>query len=234
MNVLITGANRGLGYELAAESISRGHHVVALVRNEAASEQLSASLQAGGLNEQQITIMLADVRDEAAIEKAAQQLKQEGMRLNCIINSAAVLVGRQTAIEDLDMNDMQLSFDVNLFGPIRVVKHMLELLDAKDGSILNISSEAGSIHNAYAGDYPYSLSKCALNLLSEQLNRMLSSKGIDVWSIHPGWMRTDMGGSAAPLSPQQSAVSIIDIMERKVTVDSSFSFIDYRGAAMDI
>lgn len=234
MNVLITGANRGLGYELAAESISRGHHVVALVRDDAAREQLQASLQAGGLNEQQVTIMLADVRDEMAIQNAAQQLLADGVKLNSIINSAAVLVGRQTAIEELDIADMQLSFDVNLFGPIRVIKHMLELLEAKDGSIINISSEAGSIHNAYAGDYPYSLSKCALNLLSEQLNRMLTAKGIDVWSIHPGWMRTDMGGSSAPLSPQQSAVGIIDIMERKVTVDSSFSFIDYRGASMDI
>jgi len=234
VNVLITGANRGLGYELAAESIRRGHHVVALVRDEAASEQLQASLHVQSLNEQQITIMLADVRDEEAIQVAAQQLKADGLKLDCIMNSAAVLLGRQTAIEALDMEDMQLSFDVNLFGPIRVIKHMIGLLADEEGSIINISSEAGSIHHAYAGDYPYSLSKCALNLLSEQLKRMLSGKGVYVWSIHPGWMRTDMGGSAAPLSPQQSAVGIINIMERKVAIETNFSFIDYRGEAMDI
>jgi len=234
VNVLITGANRGLGYELAAESIRRGHYVVALVRNESAKEQLQASLHVQGLNEHQVTIIIADVRNEEAIQLAAQQLKAEGRKLDCIINSAAVLVGRQTAIEALDMDDVQLSFDVNLYGPIRIIKHMLGLLEDGESSIINISSEAGSINHAYAGDYPYSLSKCALNLLSEQLKRMLTSKGIYVWSIHPGWMRTDMGGSAAPLSPQQSAVSIINIMERKVAIDSNFSFIDYRGEAMDI
>lgn len=234
MNVLITGANRGLGYELAAESIRRGHHVIALVRDEAARDQLQAALHVQGLNARQVTIKLADVRNEEAIELAAQQLAAAGIKLGCIINSAAVLVGRQTAIEALDMEDMQLSFDVNLFGPIRVIKHMVGLLSGEESSILNISSEAGSIHNAYAGDYPYSLSKCSLNLLSEQLKRLLADQDICVWSIHPGWMRTDMGGSAAPLSPQQSAAGIIDIMERKVAIDTNFSFIDYRGEAMSI
>lgn len=233
MNVLITGANRGLGYELAVESIRRGHHVFAVVRDAAAKEQLEAGLHTQGLSVQHVSVLLADVRDEASIEKAAQELKERNIKLHSIINSAAVLVGRQTPIEILDLEDVQLSFDVNLYGPIRVIKHMKELLVDEESCILNISSEAGS-HNAYAGDYPYSLSKCALNLLSEQLKRLLVSRGIYVWSIHPGWMRTDMGGAKAPLSPQQSAVGIVNIMERKVAIDTNFCFIDYRGEAMDI
>lgn len=234
MNVLITGANRGLGYELAVESVRRGHHVFAMVRDAAAKEQLEAGLHIQGLSAKHISVLLADVRDEHAIEKAAKELKRKNVKLHSIINSAAVLVGRQTPIELLDLKDVQLSFDVNVYGPIRVIKHMLELLVDEESCIINISSEAGSIHNAYAGDYPYSLSKCALNLLSEQLKRLLGSRGIYVWSVHPGWMRTDMGGASAPLSPQQSAVGIANIMERKVAIDTNFCFIDYRGEAMDI
>lgn len=234
MNLLITGGNRGLGLELVLESARRGHHVVAMVRGQQAEQQLAEALHEEGIAKEQVTIVLADVRDEAAIAGVAERLQAHGVKLNSIVNSAAVLLGRQTAIEALNMDDVQLSFDINLFGPLRVVKHMLPLLEREQGSIINISSEAGSIHNAYAGDYPYSLSKVALNLFSEQLKRLLAERDIAVWSIHPGWMRTDMGGKAAPLSPQQSAAAIVDIIERKVDVDASFSFIDYRGEEMKL
>jgi len=234
MNLFITGANRGLGYEILAEALQRGHHVYAALRNEQAKNQLTSLITQQGLDENRITILVCDVTKEADIARIALQLKRSDVVLHSIINSAAILVGRETAIVDLDIDDVINSFDINLFGPMRIVKHLLQLLAQKESSIINISSEAGSITNAYAGDYPYSLSKCALNLFSEQLKRWLHAHDTYVWSIHPGWMRTDMGGPSAPLSPQQSAQSIVNIIERKVAIDSTYAFINYKGEAMSL
>lgn len=232
MNVLITGANRGLGYQLLVEAIKREHHIIACVRNEAARQKLEQALSEQ--QRQYVDYVLLDVKDESSIMRAAEQLKAKGIKLHSIINSAAVLLARKTPIEQLDMDDVTESFDVNLFGPIRIIKHFKALIADEGGSILNISSEAGSIHNAYAGDFPYSLSKFALHLLSEQLKVSLSDENVQVWSIHPGWMKTDMGGANAPLDPQHSAMGIIDIMERKVDINSRLCFINYKGEVMAI
>lgn len=234
MNIFITGANRGLGYEILVEAQERGHHIYAALRNEEAKSQLTTLITQQGMDASRITILLCDVTKEDDIARTALQLKRSDVVLHSIVNSAAILVGRETSIVDLDMDNVINSFNVNLFGPMRIVKHLLQLLAQQESSIINISSEAGSITNAYAGDYPYSLSKCALNLFTEQLKRWLHTHDTHVWSIHPGWMRTDMGGTSAPLSPQQSAVGIVNIMERKVSIDSSFAFINYKGESMSI
>jgi len=235
MNIFITGGNRGLGLELVLEGARRGHHIFATVRGEQASAQLEQALQENGDLCSAVTVLQADVRDEDSIKAIADQLRQEGVKLDSIVNSAAVLIGRENGIEGLNISDVELSFDINLYGPLRVVKHLLPYLSENEGgSIINISSEAGSIHRAYGGDYPYALSKVALNMFSQQLKQLLANRGIDVWSIHPGWMRTDMGGSKAPLSPSESATAIVDIIERKVKVEAELSFIDYRGHAMEL
>lgn len=234
MSIFITGANRGLGLELLLECLRKDYHVYATVRHERAREQLLQTIAANGLHAEQLTTFICDVRSEADIEKIAQYFRASNIKLTSIMNSAAVLEARNTPIEQLDMNDVVLSFDVNLYGPMRVVKHLLPHLAREKASIINISSEAGSIQHAYGGDYPYSLSKCALNLFSEQLKRVLAQDDVQVWSIHPGWMHTDMGGPSAPLSPQESAQHIVSIIERKIIVDSELAFINYKGEPMKI
>lgn len=234
MNVFITGANRGLGLQLLLECLRKNYYVYATVRHDSARDQLLQAVQSYGLDTKQLTIFICDLRNEMDIVQIAQYFGEADIKLKCIINSAAILVGRNTPIEDLNIDDVMLSFDVNLYGPMRVIKHLLPFMERKEASILNISSEAGSIHHAYGGDYPYSLSKCALNLFSQQLKRTLQQEDIYVWSIHPGWMHTDMGGSLAPLSPEESAKSIIKIMERKVPIETELSFINYKGESMKI
>jgi len=232
MNIFLTGASRGLGLELLKEAVARGYHVYATVRDEAGKENVQQHLSKEQLN--QVTILMLDVKDELQIKNAAAQLKEDQVKLDVIINSAAVLLARQTAITELDFKAMYDSFEVNLFGAMYVVKHFLPLLNQAGATILNISSEAGSITNAYAGDYPYSLSKCALNLFSEQLSRSLKEDNIKVWSIHPGWMKTDMGGPDAALEASESAQAIINIADGSQRVHSTQSFINYKGEPMQI
>lgn len=232
MNILITGAGRGLGYELAAEALKRGHGVIAGVRRpdqeQTALSELALTYGA------KLTVVALDVTDEAGIAALAARLKEQGQTLGAIINNAAVLTARNTSIEELDLQDMLITMDINLYGPMRVVKHFLPLLTEPELSIINISSEAGSITNAYPGDYPYGISKTALNMFSQQLHVYVKERGIQVLSVHPGWMHTDMGGTEAPTSPRASAEGIINLIEQRTTSIGRFMFVDYTGKDMEI
>lgn len=232
MNILITGAGRGLGYELTAEALKRGHEVIAGVRRPD-QEQTKLS-QLAAIYGNKLTVAALDVADEEGIAKLAASLQEQGQSLGAIINNAAVLTARDTQIEELDIQDMLTTMDINLYGPMRVVKHFLRLLTEPECSIINISSEAGSITNAYSGDYPYSISKTALNMFSQQLHVYLKERGIQVLSVHPGWMHTDMGGSEAPTNPRQSAEGIIDLIEQRTSPEGHFMFVDYTGEEMKI
>ncbi|KWX78234.1 SDR family oxidoreductase [Paenibacillus jilunlii] len=232
MNILITGAGRGLGAELAAEALDRGHGVIAGVRNPEQGQEALAQLAA--VHGAKLTIAALDVTDEAGIASLAAALKEQGRTLGAVINNAAVLTARDTQIEALDLQDMLITMDINLYGPMRVVKHFLPLLTEPECSIINISSEAGSISNAYPGDYPYAISKTALNMFSQQLHVYLQERGVQVLSVHPGWMHTDMGGAEAPTDPRRSAGGIISLIEQRTAPQGRFMFMDYTGKDMDI
>lgn len=232
MNMLITGANRGLGFEIAAEALERGHAVIAGVRNPHAQDERLAAL--ASKYDKRIALAALDVTDEAGLAELAARLKHEGKTLGAIVNNAAILAARSTPIEALDMDDVIRSFDINLYGPMRVAKHFLPLLTEPAAALINISSEAGSITHAYPGDYPYAITKTALNMFSQQLLAYVKDRGIQVLSVHPGWMKTDMGGENAPTDPRASAKGILDLVERRVIPESRFNFVDYLGREMPI
>ncbi|MNO36420.1 C-factor [compost metagenome] len=232
MNILITGAGRGLGAELAAEALERGHGVIAGVRHP--KQEQGALAQLAAIYGDKLTIAELDVTDEEGIAALAANLQSQGRALGAIINNAAVLTARDTQIEALDLQDMLTTMDINLYGPMRVVKHFLPLLTEPGLSIINISSEAGSISNAYPGDYPYAISKTALNMFSQQLHVYMQERGIQVLSVHPGWMHTDMGGEEAPTDPRSSAEGIISLIEQRTAPQGRFRFVDYTGKDMDI
>lgn len=230
MNFLITGANRGLGFYLAEAALKKGHCVYATKRSS--EGELTA------LKEQysdQLRIITLDVQDEATIKQAAEQMKQNQETLDVIINNAAILNEREKTIEELDIEASAVALDINVLGPMRIVKHFLPLIKKRDtASIVNISSDAGSLTNAYAGDYPYGISKAALNMFSEKLQAYLNEEGVQIFSIHPGWMRTDMGGEAAALDPAESAEKIIHLALREKRIESQFTYMDRDGNPMDI
>lgn len=232
MNILITGAGRGLGAELVAEALERGHSVVAGVRHPDKEQTVLSQLAAEYGDK--LTIAKLEVTDEKGIAALAAGMKEQGRTLGAIINNAAVLTARNTPIEELDLEDMLTTMDINLYGPMRVVKHFLPLLTEAEPSIINISSEAGSITNAYPGDYPYSISKTAMNMFSQQLHVYLKDRGVHVLSVHPGWMHTDMGGAEAPTDPRSSAKGILNLIQQRTVPEGRFMFVDYTGKDMKI
>ena len=231
MNILITGSNRGLGLSLVKSGLEKGHIIYAGVRDK--NEQKIAQLtELKNKYRDQLQIIDLDVTDEESVRTAVDEVCDH---LDVIINNAAILNEREKSIEDLDLKACKLALDINTLGPVRVIKHFLPLLkNGENQSIINISSDAGSLTNAYSGDYPYGLSKAALNMLSEKLHVTLKDDDIQVLSVHPGWMRTDMGGDQAPTNPLDTAKSIYNLIDRKVHIDSEFVYIDYQGNPMSI
>ncbi|MFH5182521.1 SDR family oxidoreductase [Paenibacillus sp. TAB 01] len=232
MNIVITGANRGLGYQLTAEAAQRGHTVIAGIRSGQAEGKLQELM---GRYPGQIVPVELDVAREETAERLAEKLRGSGQTVDVVINNAAVLLGRGVKLEEQPMEDVSVSFDINLFGPMRVMKHLLPLIaEGGNSAVINISSEAGSLSNAYGGDYAYALSKAAINMFSKQLRKYLLPRGIRVYALHPGWIKTDMGGEKAPGDPVESARGIIDIVENKKEIAPEHFFINYKGEPMPI
>ncbi|MBS4193763.1 SDR family oxidoreductase [Lederbergia citri] len=233
MRVLVTGANRGLGLALSKAALERGHTVLACARNGA---QPDGSLQ--NLSRQypnQIFLIELDVSDEKSVEMAAAKVSENWESIDAIINNAGVLYERDAKIEELDFSLLELTMNVILYGPMRVIKHFLPLLyKGTNQIIINISSDAGSIATAYGGDYPYAISKTALNMFTKQIKHYVSDKNINVYAIHPGWIRTDMGGEKAPGSPEETANNLVDILEKKKVIDDELFFIKHNGEPMKI
>lgn len=153
--------------------------------------------------------------------------------VDALINNAGILLARDQSIERLESAAVENTFRTNLYGPMKMVKHFLPLLKESDRPfILNVSSEAGCFAGAYGGDYPYALSKAALNYFTAQLRKELVPQGFGVYAMHPGWIRTPMGGSQAPGDPLDSAKAILDLAEGKLKADTDAVMIGIDGKAM--
>lgn len=228
MHILITGAARGLGLSLVTESAKRGYYVNAVVRAASNTDELekTASQYAGHVH-----IVEMDVADERQAFDCVKEIDQ----LDAVINNAAITSGNQETIETLDLDLVRQVLEVNLLGAMRVVQATLPLLKkSKKAVVINISSEAGTIINAYPTNYPYAISKTALNMFTERLRAHLLEQKIRVYAIHPGWMRTGMGGDSAPADPGVVAAGILDIVEDKIKITSKISFIDATGRPMPL
>lgn len=234
MNILVTGANRGLGLSFIKVGLENGHHMFAGVRKMKDSS-INHLKELQKMYENRLNIVELDVTDENSVKEAAEHIEKTTDQLDCIINNAGMLNERDSIIEELDIEACMTAFNINTLGPIRVIKHFLRLLRNGDNqSIINISSDSASLTNAYSNDYPYGLSKVALNMLSEKLSVYLKDENIQVFSVHPGWMKTDMGGEHAPLNPVDSASQIFKIIEQDKPIKSPHTFIDYTGKTMDL
>ncbi|NHN31497.1 SDR family oxidoreductase [Paenibacillus agricola] len=231
-SIFITGANRGLGYSLANEGLIRGFNIYAGVKSSDSFPMLDP------LKNQypnRVHLIEIDVSDEESVKSAFREVQKTTESLNGIINNAAIMLEREKTIEELEFELVRRSFEINTFGPMRVVKHFLPLIyAANDPVIINISSEAGTIVNAFSTNYPYSMSKTALNMFSERLKHYVQDKGISVYAIHPGWVKTDMGGEEAPGEPSVSAAGIFNIIEKKLAITSKIAFINHLGKPMPL
>ncbi len=230
-NVLITGADAGLGLSLVKRFLQGGYKVFAGVyRSEA---DLEALLREYG---EALVLIPLDVADMDSVRVAVRKVSEQTDALDIIINNAGIhLTNSQLSLEQLDLDDqhLQKTMEVNAFGPLRVIQQFLSLLENGEGKlILNISSEAGSIADCRRDrQFVYCMSKAALNMQSRMLQNYLAPRGFRVLAVHPGWMRTKMGGQQAPLDADESAQGIYQLAIAKRNADDPI-YVDYRGVPL--
>lgn len=206
-SVLITGCSRGIGLELAAQYAAENLTVFATARRVDLPALRNLASQFPHLH-----LLPMDVTQELTIASALQSVREIHGSLGLLINNAAVFPGEgKERIEELDPEWFEQAFDVNVTGVVRVTRAALPLLRKAPGGarIVNISSGAGSIsakQDFYY--YPYSASKAALNMLTRSLAMELREEKIPVVAMSPGWVQTEMGGTNAPLSVEESVLSM--------------------------
>ncbi len=201
---LVSGSNRGIGREVARQLAELGHHVIVTARDPAAAERAAEELSEGGrlsLQPEQL-----DVADPQSVERLRKRLLAEPGRLDVLVNNAGVMGEVATNVADAPLDDAHHTMEANLFGAWRLTQAMLPLLRRSAGArIVNVSSGAGQLSDMNGGYPGYRISKTALNALTRILSNEEGGNGMLVNAMCPGWVRTDMGGSAAPRSVEEGA-----------------------------
>jgi NAD(P)-dependent dehydrogenase (short-subunit alcohol dehydrogenase family) len=201
---VVTGANRGIGYEIAYQLARKGVRVVVTTRDAAKGEKARTMLAAQGLP---VAFHLLDVRVPVQAGSLAQWLKREHGRLDILVNNAGVMLDRRGArVETLAVEILRQTLETNVLGPFAVTQALLPLMrETGYGRIVNLSSSLGQLEAMGAGTPAYRISKSALNALTRTLAAELAGTNIKVNSMCPGWVRTDMGGPSAPRSTKEAA-----------------------------
>lgn len=223
---LVTGANRGLGLEFVRQLLARGDHVIAACRQpgKATTLNLLAGEHPGRL--QVLPLDLADPRTHAALA-AEVPLVTDEEPLDLLINNAGVLRGGER-FGQVRPSDLDASFHTNAAGPFLLTQALAPQL-AEGATVANISSEVGSIALRQEFRTPsYAMGKAAQNMATSLLAQALAPRGIKVVALHPGWVRTDMGGSQAALSAQESVAGLLRVLHQ-LTLDQSGEFFDWQG-----
>ena len=221
MRFVVTGANRGIGLEFVKQLTARGEEVDATARAPEEASDLRDLLQPGV----RLRIHQLDVGDDASVTAFAGQLPSGPV--DVLVNNAGV--SGVKGGEPIDPADILRVFNVNAVGTLRVVRALLpRLREGKAKKIVNLTSQLGSISEATGGRYAYRLSKAALNMATRLLAEDLRADGIRTVALHPGWVQTRMGGSAAPLPPEQSIRGMLRIIDG-LTAEQSGRIFDFQG-----
>lgn len=199
--VIVTGGNRGIGFEVARQLAGRGFHVFIGARSEQHGQKAVEQLKQAG----KVSLLVLDVADSKSIARAAENFTSNGS-LDVLINNAGVYQDEGRSILTVSREQMVETLQTNTLGPLAVTQAFLPYLKKSQGArVINFSSGYGQLEGLSANVPSYCLSKLALNGITLMLAEALKADGIAVNSLCPGWVRTDMGGASAPRSVEEGA-----------------------------
>ena len=222
LTVVVTGANRGIGLEFARQLTAAGATVIGTARRPDEADELHAT----GARVEQL-----DVADAASVTAFADRLGE--IPIDVLINNAGIFPYRGS-FEDADPEVALRTYDVNTLGPLRVTQALLPNLRAGNRKlVMNMSSwKAGIAANTEGGSTGYRESKVALNMMTRTMAIELADEGFVCVAMSPGWVRTDIGGPDAELSPAESVASMLDTLSRVGPEDSGY-YISRKGGRFE-
>lgn len=235
--LLISGANRGLGLELVKQFDARAWRIHACCRMpEKASELQTIATKSDG----RVRVHTLDVTDFGAIDDLANAL--QGEPIDVLFNNAGLMDRQQQpfnrdgptqAFGSIDYGEWRQILRVNVLAPLRMAEVFVDNVAASERkTIVTMSSIMGSIEkNDWGGWYSYRTSKTAVNMMMRGLASDLKERGITAVGVHPGWVRTDMGGAGADVAPGESAHGIAAVVDG-LTPDQSGHYLTYDGGEL--
>lgn len=222
--VLVTGANRGIGLEITRLLLEQGHSVIAACRDPESADSLAALAV-----EDCLEIVALDVGDPASVGACVKRLS--GRPIDVLLNNAGVMQ-RESGVDDIDYDFWLHTFAINTLAPVRLAAALKPNLFASPlPRVVTVSSQMGSLARGKAGSMSYRSSKAAINMAMRSLAEEWRDDGIAVSTVHPGWVRTDMGGSDADLAPEKSAADLVRLI-MGLTMANTSSFLNHDGTTM--
>jgi NAD(P)-dependent dehydrogenase (short-subunit alcohol dehydrogenase family) len=224
-STLITGANRGIGLEFARQYLGDGWQVYAACRNPNSASELRRLANASG---DKLRILALNVTEPASIKAAAAEL--DGQTIDLLLNNAGVGGARGQTIGNIDYGAWARILDANTMGPMRVSEAFVDLVArSKRKLIVTLTSGMGSIaDNTSGGSISYRSSKAAVNMVMRSLAIDLAPRGVTCVVVNPGWVRTDMGGPHATMTPAESVTRLRQLIETLGPAQSG-KFFNYDG-----
>jgi NAD(P)-dependent dehydrogenase (short-subunit alcohol dehydrogenase family) len=226
--LLVTGANRGLGLEFVRQSAAAGWRVLACCRQPDRADALRALADASA---RRVRVHALDVTDFAAIDALGRQLADES--LDVLLNNAGLYGPQKMVLGRIDYRAWAEVFAVNTMAPLKLAETFVEQVARSQRKlIVCLSSQMGSIaRNAEGRHYLYRSTKAALNAAVRSLAIDLRPRGIAAVVVHPGWVKTDMGGADADLTPEQSVRDLLALIDRLTLADSG-RFLNHDGSEL--
>jgi NAD(P)-dependent dehydrogenase (short-subunit alcohol dehydrogenase family) len=205
---VVTGANRGMGFEVSRQLAKTGMQVILTSRDSEQGQNAAERLRKEGL---EVVYCPLDVTNPESIASLSQFIREKFGRLDVLINNAGLMIDAPAiSVFDAKVNTLRKTMETNVYGPLQLIQALVPLMKEHNyGRIVNVSSGMGQLTDMSGGYPAYRISKTSLNALTRIIADELKGTHILVNSMCPGWVKTDMGGSGAPRTPEQGVDTMV-------------------------
>ena len=204
---VVTGGNRGIGFQVCRDIAKKGFKVLLTARNSEKGMEFAEILQSEGLD---VTFYELDVSSAESIDTFYNRVAEEFGRIDVLVNNAAIIPDARSSGLSLEIQELQVSLETNVYGIILLSQKIITLMIKNNyGRIINMSSGMGQFADMGSGYLAYRISKTAVNTITKVLANETDSHNIQINSVDPGWVKTEMGGAGASLSVEEGADTIV-------------------------